>query len=93
MPELEQLFPALLKSGRQTTSSWPSYVGLLENGEFARRAREAVDALADCACCPGGGFLLGRVQLELVEVLGAEWPLLSASVFWKVPSSMLRPRK
>ena len=37
---------------------------------------------------PGGGFLLGRVQLELVEVLGAEWPPLHASAFWKEPRSM-----
>jgi putative pyruvate formate lyase activating enzyme len=33
-------------------SIWPSYLELLESGELARRAREAVDALADCACCP-----------------------------------------
>jgi putative pyruvate formate lyase activating enzyme len=33
-------------------SSWPSYVGLLESGELARRAREAVGALADCTACP-----------------------------------------
>ncbi len=33
-------------------STWPSYVELLENGELARRAREAVNALADCVCCP-----------------------------------------
>ena len=33
-------------------STWPSYVELLENGELARRASEAVAALADCVCCP-----------------------------------------
>jgi putative pyruvate formate lyase activating enzyme len=33
-------------------STWPSYLTLLETGELARRVREAVDALADCSCCP-----------------------------------------
>jgi putative pyruvate formate lyase activating enzyme len=33
-------------------STWPSYLELIDNGELARRAHEAVDALADCACCP-----------------------------------------
>jgi len=33
-------------------STWPAYVELLKSGELAHRAREAVDALADCACCP-----------------------------------------
>jgi putative pyruvate formate lyase activating enzyme len=32
--------------------AWPSYLTLLETGELARRARDAVDALADCTCCP-----------------------------------------
>jgi putative pyruvate formate lyase activating enzyme len=30
----------------------PAYLNLLESGELARRAREAVAALADCVCCP-----------------------------------------
>jgi putative pyruvate formate lyase activating enzyme len=33
-------------------STWPGYLELLESGELARRAREAVDALADCTTCP-----------------------------------------
>ena len=33
-------------------STWPGYLELLESGELARRAREAVDALADCTVCP-----------------------------------------
>ena len=33
-------------------STWPAYLELLENGELARRAGEAVAALADCAACP-----------------------------------------
>jgi putative pyruvate formate lyase activating enzyme len=33
-------------------STWPGYLELLRNGELARRARQAVDALADCVCCP-----------------------------------------
>ena len=33
-------------------ATWPAYLNLLESGELARRAREAVDALADCVCCP-----------------------------------------
>jgi putative pyruvate formate lyase activating enzyme len=33
-------------------STWPGYLELLENGELARRAREAVKALAECTCCP-----------------------------------------
>ena len=33
-------------------STWPGYLELLESGELARRAREAVDALADCTACP-----------------------------------------
>jgi putative pyruvate formate lyase activating enzyme len=33
-------------------TTWPAYVELLESGELARRAREAVAALADCAACP-----------------------------------------
>jgi putative pyruvate formate lyase activating enzyme len=33
-------------------STWPGYLELLENGELARRAREAVDTLADCTSCP-----------------------------------------
>jgi putative pyruvate formate lyase activating enzyme len=33
-------------------STWPGYSELLESGELARRAREAVEALADCICCP-----------------------------------------
>jgi putative pyruvate formate lyase activating enzyme len=33
-------------------STWPGYLELLESGELARRAREAVEALADCTCCP-----------------------------------------
>jgi putative pyruvate formate lyase activating enzyme len=32
-------------------SEYPSYLSLLEGGELARRAREAVDRLADCAIC------------------------------------------
>ena len=32
-------------------SSYPSYVDLLESGELARRAKQAVDSLADCALC------------------------------------------
>ena len=32
--------------------AWPSYLTLLETGELARRVHEAVDALADCSCCP-----------------------------------------
>ena len=32
--------------------SWPSYLTLLQTGELACRVREAVDALADCSCCP-----------------------------------------
>jgi len=31
---------------------WPSYLTLLESGELGRRAHEAVQALADCTCCP-----------------------------------------
>jgi putative pyruvate formate lyase activating enzyme len=34
------------------TPSRPAYLGLLENGELARRARRALDALGDCSCCP-----------------------------------------
>ena len=33
------------------SSSYPSYVELHESGELARRARQAVDCLADCALC------------------------------------------
>jgi putative pyruvate formate lyase activating enzyme len=33
-------------------SIWPSYLELLESGELARRANEAVDAMANCICCP-----------------------------------------
>jgi putative pyruvate formate lyase activating enzyme len=33
-------------------SKWPTYLTLLESGELARRAQEAVKALADCTCCP-----------------------------------------
>ena len=33
-------------------SLWPAYLKLHDSGELARRAREAVDALADCMCCP-----------------------------------------
>lgn len=33
-------------------SLWPAYLELHNSGELARRAREAVDALADCMCCP-----------------------------------------
>jgi len=33
-------------------AAWPAYIELLKSGELARRAREAVDALADCVCCP-----------------------------------------
>jgi len=32
--------------------TWPNYLELARSGELARRAREAVDALADCAACP-----------------------------------------
>ena len=32
-------------------SSYPAYVDLLESGELARRAEQAVDWLADCAVC------------------------------------------
>jgi len=33
-------------------SLWPAYLELHDSGELGRRAREAVDALADCVCCP-----------------------------------------
>ncbi len=33
-------------------SPWPGYLALHEIGELARRSRQAVDALVDCACCP-----------------------------------------
>jgi putative pyruvate formate lyase activating enzyme len=33
---------------------WPGYLRLHESGELTRRAREAVEALADCTCCPRG---------------------------------------
>ncbi|MCY2950405.1 MAG: radical SAM protein [Planctomycetota bacterium] len=33
-------------------STWPAYLELLQRGELACRAREAVGALADCTCCP-----------------------------------------
>ena len=33
-------------------STWPAYLELLERGELARRAREAVAVLADCTACP-----------------------------------------
>ena len=33
-------------------SLWPAYLKLHDSGELVRRAREAVDALADCVCCP-----------------------------------------
>lgn len=32
--------------------TWPAYLELVQSGELARRAREAVAALADCTCCP-----------------------------------------
>jgi putative pyruvate formate lyase activating enzyme len=32
-------------------SGYPSYVRLYESGELARRARQALDSLADCALC------------------------------------------
>jgi putative pyruvate formate lyase activating enzyme len=34
------------------SSTWPGYLALFESGELARRARAAVDALADCTLCP-----------------------------------------
>ena len=34
------------------TSTWPSYLRLLESGELGRRAREAINVLADCTVCP-----------------------------------------
>ena len=34
------------------SSTWPSYLELLESGELSRRARQAVEALADCTACP-----------------------------------------
>ena len=33
-------------------STWPAYLELLQSGELARRACEAVGALANCTCCP-----------------------------------------
>ncbi len=33
------------------SSSYPGYLDLYESGELARRARQAVDSLADCALC------------------------------------------
>jgi putative pyruvate formate lyase activating enzyme len=33
-------------------STWPGYLELLAGGELARRAHEAVEALADCTACP-----------------------------------------
>ena len=33
------------------SSSYPGYLELYESGELARRARQAVDSLADCALC------------------------------------------
>ena len=33
-------------------STWPAYLELLESGELVHRAREAVEALANCTCCP-----------------------------------------
>ena len=33
-------------------STWPGYLKLLESGDLARRVREAIEALADCTCCP-----------------------------------------
>jgi len=32
--------------------AWPSYLGLFQTGQLACRVHEAVDALADCSCCP-----------------------------------------
>jgi len=34
------------------TLNWPSYLRLFESGELRRRAREAINALADCILCP-----------------------------------------
>jgi len=33
-------------------SVWPSYLALSESGELGRLAQAAVEALADCTCCP-----------------------------------------
>jgi putative pyruvate formate lyase activating enzyme len=33
-------------------ATWPAYLELLESGELAHRACEAVDALANCTACP-----------------------------------------
>jgi len=33
-------------------SAWPVYLELLQSGQLACRAREAVEALADCTTCP-----------------------------------------
>ncbi len=32
-------------------STWPSYLNLLEDGQLAQRAREAVESLANCTVC------------------------------------------
>ena len=34
------------------SATWPSYLSLLESSDLARRAQEAVAALADCTACP-----------------------------------------
>ena len=36
------------------SSSYPSYLGLCENGDLARRAQQAVELLADCTLCGRG---------------------------------------
>ena len=44
------------------SSTWPAYLELHHSGHLARRAREAVDALTDCACCHGNAMLTGVSQ-------------------------------
>lgn len=37
---------------QRTGVSYPAYLGLVENGELERRAREAIEQLAECCVCP-----------------------------------------
>ena len=43
-------------------STWPSYLELLDSGELSRRARQAVEALADCTRVRAGAMPTGAAR-------------------------------